>query len=151
MNPYDLVVPGLDLLDDNIHLGHENITLKFEVPRQSTEVDKSGNPIRVSDTVELKGRAKVDSNASRNEQTTGLDSNYILLRVNITTVDGEPSTTIPSNVLPSDIAIATYNDTESRSYTGQFKVRALPNYSIWKIHSKVGGILVGQFEITGSG
>lgn len=151
MNPYELATSALDLFDNNIHLGNENITLTFNVPVQSTEVNEAGNPIQVFTMLELKGRAKADSSASSTEQTTGLDSSYMILRVNITTVNGKASTTIPSNVLPSDIAIATYHDTEGRSYKGAFKVRACPTYAIQKINSKVGSILIGQFEVTGSG
>lgn len=152
MNPYSLIDNALDIFDNNIHAGRENITLTFDKPSGNSGVDADGNARIINTQVVLKGRAKEDGAKGRETVTAGGDSTIFMLRVNLTMVDGIVGGVLPENIRPGDIAIANYiQEGSNQSYVGQFYVKPSASYSIPKIYEKVGAIIFGKFEVTGPG
>lgn len=152
IDPYAPLVNSLSILPDNLHLGHENIVIEFQVPSSAITVDNDGNTQILTQSIIVEGRARTDTKKQSFSPTDGQDRSTLDLRVNVTKVDGVDGATVPSAIAPSIIGTATYTDKGSgNNIVGQFYVNGKANYSMAEVYSKVGNILIGTLEINGPG
>lgn len=148
---YSLANSALDALPDNIHLGHENTTIVFEIEGDVTGTDRLGNPIRSSTTITVEGRAVEVKVGGKEQILPGTSNKYLPLKVNVTKVDGVATTTLPTSITPLMTGSATYTQSNGQTMIGEFQRDPSLSKTIGKIHQKVGDIMYGMLEVTGDG
>lgn len=151
MNPYSLIDNALDIFDDNIHAGRENISIDFQIEGAVTGLDRLGNPERGMLSITVEGRAVIDSKVKKMQQLPGTSNRYLSLKINVTKVNGILSTSLPTEIVPLATGIATYAENNGNTIAGQFRRGPSLSKTISKIHQKVGDIIYGTFEVNGDG
>lgn len=151
MNIYPIINSSLDILPDNLHSGQENISIVFSIEGDVTDTDRLGNPIRSTTSATVEGRAREEKSGSSRQQLPGTSNNYLPLRINVTKVDGTPTTSLPTTIAPKMAGVATYTQSNGRTVRGQFQVEPSLSKTVTKIHQKVGDIMYGKLEVMGDG